>query len=78
MLYQRIEEDKKLKEEIERLPPTKVIIDGGSYEPDPSQDEQLINKEIPFDMFMLGYVFTNENSSEVKTAALRVLIKNFN
>jgi hypothetical protein len=39
MLYQRIQEDKKLKEEIERLPPTKVIIDGGSYEPDPSQDE---------------------------------------
>ena len=64
--------------DIEKLPPTKVILEPASYEASGDNDEGLINKEIPFDLFMLQYIFKNESSTEVKTAALRILIKNFN
>lgn len=76
-LYQRIAEDSRLLEELERLPPTKCIIESSDFDPTPGTEENLMNKKIPFDLFLLGYVFTNESSAEVKAKALRVLIKNF-
>ena len=37
-----------------------------------------LNKKIPFDLFLMDYIFNNQSSFEVRLKALQVLIKNFN
>jgi hypothetical protein len=37
-----------------------------------------LNKKVPFDLFLMSYIFSNESSYDVRLKALQVLIKNFN
>lgn len=37
-----------------------------------------MNKRVPFDVFLLRYIFNNASESQVRNRALEVLIQNFN
>jgi len=37
-----------------------------------------MNNRIPFDIFLIRYIFNNRTESEVRNRALEILIQNFN
>ena len=46
---------------------------------DPKEgDAATVNKRVPFDIFLLRYIFNNASESQVRNRALEVLIQNFN
>ena len=63
--------------ELSSRPNKKAILDMRDYEMQNPNDFKL-NKKIPFDMFLMNYIFSNESSYDVRLKALQVLIKNFN
>lgn len=58
------------------LPLSKQIISPMDYEnKDPSH--YMLNKKVPFDLFLLNFIFSNDSNHNVRLSALKVLLKNF-
>ena len=75
-IYQRIKEYANV-ERLDYMPNNKWIKDALAYE---VENEKLntLNKTIPFDMFLMNYIFSERCSYDVRQKALQVMIKNFN
>lgn len=70
MIYEKILDNDSV------LPLGKQISKPMDYEnTDPSH--LVLNKKVPFDLFLLNFIFSNDSNHNVRLSALKVLIKNF-
>ena len=62
---------------LAQQPNNKMTNEMADYEQIDQHDFRL-NKKVPFDLFLMDYIFSNESSQEVRHLSLQVIIKNFN
>jgi hypothetical protein len=69
-------EDQDTKWSLPKLPMAKQLNHPSAYEnKDPMH--YMLNKKVPFDLFLLNFIFSNDSNHNVRLSALKVLLKNF-
>lgn len=48
------------------------------FEDSKEGEAAYVNKRVPFDIFLIRYIFNNSSESQVRNRALEILIQNFN